>query len=267
MPWMADRSEKPRVSRMPHPFPAWRRCLTGRRLRRRQRDPGENEKDADGRAEDEDAHALRRPAPSRPRGHQRHKRRPGHLAEVSREVVGPESDAAASFFVRSGDEGGAQGMLRPGPQAADHQERQERNKSSRRADAEESDRGEERSGGQHPGFAPAFGEEPRGNLEQGQRAGVPGAEQPHLRKGERELARPHREERVEEIGTAVVQEVDGAARGQCRAGVTLTHGGDSFNRAANCQARPRDCATKASRERCAKQISFELALTPVGARW
>ena len=242
MPWMADRSENPRRIPDAPSVPGLADVLTRCHLRRRQRDPGEHQKDADSRAEDEDAHALRRPAPSRPRGHQRHKRRPGHLAEVSRKVVGPQSDAAASFFVCSGDQRGAQGMLRPGPQAADHQERQERNKSSRRADAEESDRGEERSGGQHPGFAPAFGEEPRGNLEQGQRAGVPGAEQPHLRKGERELTRPHREERVEEIGTAVVQEVDGAARGQGRARVALAHGGDSFNRAANCQARPRDPA-------------------------
>lgn len=128
-------------------------------------------------------------------------------------------------------------MLGACAQAADHQKNEERNESRRGADAEKADGREERSGGQDARLAPAFRQVPRRDLEQGERPGVSGPQQADLREGEGELARPHGEENVQEVGTSVVQEVDGAACGERGAGTLRDHVGDSFNRLSNCQAR------------------------------
>src|SRR5512140_212112 len=128
-------------------------------------------------------------------------------------------------------------MLGGGAQAADHQKHDERNEPSRGANAEKTDGREERSGGQDARLAPAVRQVPRRDLEKGEGARVSGAQQADLREGEGELARPHGEENVQEIGASVVQEVDDAACGERGTSTLRNHDGDSFNRLSNCQGR------------------------------
>lgn len=115
-------------------------------------------------------------------------------------------------------------MLRPGAQAGDHEEGEKRGEPRRRAEAEEADGREERSDGQDARLTAALGQEARRDLEEREGAGVGGAEQADLRKGKGEFPRPHGEERVEEAGAAVVQEVDGTARSQGGPSAAGVHG-------------------------------------------
>lgn len=59
-------------------------------------------------------------------------------------------------------------MLGAGAQAADHQKHEERNETSRGANAEKTDGREEGSGGQDARFAPAVRQISRRDLEQGE---------------------------------------------------------------------------------------------------
>src|SRR6185436_10632149 len=68
--------------------------------------------------------------------------------------------------------------------------------------------------GEEAPLPPALGEEAGGDLEGGHAAAVRGLEQPDLGEGERELARPDREEQVEHVGEAVVHEVGERADGE-----------------------------------------------------
>ena len=126
-------------------------------------------------------------------------------------------------------------MLGAGSKTADHQKHKERNEASRGADAEKTDGCKEGSCGQDARFAPAIRKVPRRDLEQCERAGVSGAQQAYLRERQGEIACPHGEENVQEIGASVMQEVDDATCGERGTGTLRDHDGDSFNRFSNCQ--------------------------------
>lgn len=128
-------------------------------------------------------------------------------------------------------------MLGAGAQAADHQKHEERNETSRGANAKKTDGREERSCGQDARLAPTVRQVPRRDLEKGEGARVSGAQQADLREGEGELARPNGEENVQEIGASVVQEVEDAACGERGTSTLRDHDGDSFNRLSYCQGR------------------------------
>ena len=239
--------EQREAPRIPDPPPVARALGRSSRpglpaaLRQRRQD----EEDGEGGGEDHHTHAPRGPAPSRPRGDKGHAGRPRHLAQIAREIERPQGHAAASFLVGSGDQRGRQGVLGAGTQAAEHQKGEKEREATGRAEAEEADRRDERPGRQDARLAPALGQESRRHLKEGERTGIPGAQQPDLREGKRELARPHREEDIKEVGAAIVQEVDDAARNECGAGSAWAHSGDSFNRPPNCQARSRECFASA----------------------
>src|SRR5713101_7424367 len=103
-------------------------------------------------------------------------------------------------------------MLHARAEAARDQAAEEGEEASREARGHEAERGHRRARGEESRLAPALGEEPRGDLEGRHAPAVECAEEPDLGEVEAELARPHGQEDVEDVGEAVVDEV-GAAGG------------------------------------------------------
>src|SRR5437867_1410058 len=111
----------------------------------------------------------------------------------------------------------------PQPGAGDEQQHEERGKAAGPARRDEAQRRHRGAEGQDPPLTDALGEEACRDLERRHAAGVRGADEADLREREAELARPQRQEDVERLREAVMQEVDGGRGEEHRAGSGL-HG-------------------------------------------
>ena len=109
-------------------------------------------------------------------------------------------------------------MLHARAHASRDQAAEKREEASREACRHEAQRRHRRARGEQSRLAPALREEARGDLEDGHAPAVERAEEPDLREVEAELARPHGEEDVEDVGEAVVDEVNAAGGAEDGAG-------------------------------------------------
>ena len=109
-------------------------------------------------------------------------------------------------------------MLHAGSEPGDQEHEQQGEEATGQTGDDEPARRDRRPRGEQTPLAPPLGEQPRGNLECGHAAAVGGPDDADLCEGQPELARPDRQEHVEDVRESVVDEVDAAGGGQHRAG-------------------------------------------------
>jgi len=126
---------------------------------------------------------------------------------------------------------------------------EERRVASREARRDEAERRGGRARREQPGLAPALREETGRDLERGHAVAVGRAQQADLRKGEAELPRPDREEDVEDVREAVVDEV--------RAAGGTEHGPGAAGHAPDCSTGAEPGAIRA-RRRCPSRVRRRL---------
>jgi hypothetical protein len=173
-------------------------------------EPWHQQEDRGGAGNTERANNGNRRSPGQQQEQQRRRQRHGHLSEVAGEVVGAERPERA----RSGEglchEGRGEGMLRARSDTAkdqpEHQNRQARAHSGKQIASAR----ERSAGGEHADRAQSFGEQCRWNLERRHGAGIERTQHADRRIGEAELRLPDRQQKVEEIGVSIVQEMRAA---------------------------------------------------------
>src|SRR5262249_14584612 len=141
----------------------------------------------------------------------------GDLAEIPGEVVSPERRAPRAGLVRAGDQGRGQGMLDARAQAGHQEEGRQREHPARGRRNGQIPEGRDR-GPDHeePPLAPALGEEAGRDLGERHARRVHGFEDADGGERELELRRPEREEDVEDVREAVVEDVSERRRDQDR---------------------------------------------------
>ncbi len=98
-------------------------------------------------------------------------------------------------------------MLNAGAQTAKRQTGDKANEAAAPADEEIAGRRRRCTGGEQKTFADAFREEAGGDLQTGHDPGIDSLEKTYLRQCQAELGLPNRQQHVEKIGEAVVQNV------------------------------------------------------------
>ena len=168
--------------------------------------------------------ALDGAAPADPGHDERHRRGDGDLPEVAREVIGAERHPPRPGLVGLRHERGGQRVLDAGAEPGQHQAGEQRGEAAREPGGEESEGGDRGARGEEPRLAPALREDPRGDLKGGHAPAVHRPEQAHLAVGQAELRGPDREQEIDDVGEAVVHEVDGGGGGEHRAGASARGG-------------------------------------------
>src|SRR5581483_10805408 len=144
--------------------------------------------------------------------------------DVPREVVGAGRGPPPAGLVSLRDERGGERVLDAGAQPGEQQDAEERPEAPGSGDGHVAGGGERRAGGEEPPLAHPLGQHARRHLEESHAARVRGPGRADLGEGQPELARPQRQEDVEEVGEGVVEEV-GAARGREHAPRAAVDGG------------------------------------------
>ena len=111
-------------------------------------------------------------------------------------------------------------MLDAGAEPGQHEAGEQRGEAARESGGEEAEGGDRGARGEEPRLAPALREDPRGDLKGGHAPAVYRPEQAHLAVGQAELRGPDREQEIDDVGEAVVHEVDGGGGGEHRAGAS-----------------------------------------------
>ncbi len=112
-------------------------------------------------------------------------------------------------------------MLAAGAEAGHHEAGEQGDEAAGQAGDQEAESGDRGARHQQPRLAAALREDARGHLEGGHAPGVERLEQPDLREAQAELGRPHRQEHVQDVGEAVVDEVRPAGDGEDGAGAAI----------------------------------------------
>ena len=109
-------------------------------------------------------------------------------------------------------------MLAAGAEARHHEAGEQGDEAAGQAGDQEAERGDRGARREQPRLAAALREDARRHLEGGHASGVERLEQPDLREAQAELGRPDRQQHVQDVGEAVVDEVRPAGDGEDGAG-------------------------------------------------
>ena len=206
------------------------------------------------REEPDDGIDLDGAAPPDPGHDERRRRRDDDLPQVAREIVGAERHPSRSRFVGLRHERGGERMLDARAESCHEEADEQRGEAAREPRDEEAEGGDRSARSEEARLAPALGHHARRDLKRRHAPAVDRPQQADLSVREAELARPDGEEHVDEVGEAVVDEVDrggGAQHGPGAVavgrGVRAHDGGGKsgrFSSARSCPARPdRRCRT------------------------